>query len=254
MFNSSDAKSRYRQVEMETKKKTKGRLGVPALSVLLMLLVAIACRKKATDTDAKTGTFVIHNLGVVFGPWNPATNRAGDFLFRANEQKVFLEFGARVADASGGTKELPTFEYRVAKNALVTAIAEGRVIRFGYQNDTQDYEFSTQSSEDPDWEVGYDHIANPRVAEGDMLSPGTVLGNPGTWNADLGRFEIMINNNATGLSYCPFCVFDPDSAAAYKAKVLRHMADWETFKRDTAIYDEKRHPFPGCRYEDMKSY
>jgi len=224
------------------------------LGGLVVFLFSLSCRKKITETDASKGTFVIYNLGVVFGPWNPATNQAGDFLFKAREQKVFLEFGAVVADAGGGLKELPTFEYRISKNARVTAIAEGKINRFVYQGDTQDYEIGTRSTVDADWEIGYDHVANPRVALGDAVSPGTVLGNPGTWNADLGRFEIMINNSATGLSCCPLCVFNPDSAAAVKAKVLRHMIDWETFKKDTTLYDEKRHPWPGCRYASMKTY
>lgn len=221
---------------------------------LIMLLLGCSCRKKGTEADDLKGTFVIRNLGVAFGPWNPITNRAGDFLFKTNEQKVFLEFGAKVADPSGGTKELPTFEYRIIKNALVTAIAEGKINRFVFQSETQDYEIGTRSTVDSDWEIGYDHVANPRVGIGDEVTAGTVLGNPGVWNNDLGRFEIMINNSAAGLSYCPFCVFDPDSAAAYQAKVLRHMIDWETFKKDTTIYDEKRHALPGCRYQDMKTY
>jgi hypothetical protein len=155
------------------------------LSVLFILSMAAACHKKATNANIWTGTFVIHNLGVVFGPWNKSTNRAGDFLFRAGE-------------------------YRIVKSALVTAVAEGEITRFEYQSDTQDYEIGTRSTIDPDWEIGYDHVVDPRVANGGRVSPGTFLGNPGTWNADLGRFEIMINNTATGLSYCPFCMFDPE--------------------------------------------
>jgi len=236
------------------KTKNGRRPAFPALFLLFILFLAADCRKKGTDADVKTGTFVIRNLGVVFGPWNKSTNRAGDFLFRAGEQKVFLEFGAKVADAGGGTKELPTFEYRIDRNALVTAIAEAKITRFMYQGDTKDFEIGTRSTVDPDWEIGYDHVTNPRVALDGTVSPGTVLGNPGTWNADLGRFEIMINNTPQGLSYCPFCVFDPDSAAVYEAKVLRFMTDWETFKKDTAIYEERRHAFPGCRYQSMKSY
>jgi hypothetical protein len=231
----------------------RNRIAAWVLAVLLLSFAA-DCRKKAADAEDGAGIFVISGLGVVFAPWNKATNRAGDFLFRAGEQKVFFEFGARVIDAGGGTKELPTFEYRIDKNALVTAVAEGRIILFEYKSDTRDYGILAESSADPRWQVGYDHVRNPRVGMGDLLSPGTVLGNPGTWSADLGRFEIMINNTSTGLSYCPFCVFDPDSAEAHKTKVLRHMTDWEAFKKDTAIYDEKRHPFPGCRYENMKSY
>jgi murein DD-endopeptidase MepM/ murein hydrolase activator NlpD len=207
-----------------------------------------------TEVPESYPAFTIQGLGVNFDRWDPATNRAGDFVFTAGQQKVFLEFGARVGAGGGGTKELPTFEYRISKNALVKAVAEGRIVRFEYQDDTQDYEIIARSRVNPNWDVGYDHVKNPRVAMGDTVSAGTVLGNPGTWEAGLGRFEIMINNNATRLSYCPFCVFDPDSAEAVKARVLRHMTDWEAFKHDPTIYDEKNQVLPGCRYRDMVTY
>ncbi len=197
--------------------------------------------------------FTISGLGVNFGPWDRSTNRAGDFVFNEREQKVFLEFGAKVGSGDGGIKELPTFEYRIDRNAQVTAVASGRIVRFVYQEETQDYEILARSLVNPDWDVGYDHVTNVRVAMGDTVFAGTVLGNPGPWY-DQGRFEIMINNNTTGLSYCPFCVFDEDSAEAFQERVLRHIKDWEEFKNDVTIYNEENHPLPGCIYRDMKTY
>jgi len=206
-----------------------------------------------TEVPELYPAFAISGLGVNFGPWDRSSNRAGDFIFNEREQKVFLVFGEPVGSGGGGTKELPTFEYRIDRNALVTAVAPGRIVRFAYQEETQDYEILARSPVNPNWDVGYDHIANIRVSLGDTIFAGTVLGNPGPWY-DQGRFEIMINNNATGLSYCPFAVFDPDSAEAFQARVLRHMKDWEEFKNDPAIYDEENQVLPGCIYRDMKTY
>jgi hypothetical protein len=194
--------------------------------------------------------FSIHGLGVNFSPWDPSTNRAGDFLFKPDEWIIFLEFGFVVGTGSG-TRELNTFEYKIDRNALVKAIAEGRITRFDYQSDTQDYEIEAKSVVNPFWAVCYDHVTNPRVALGDRVSSGTVLGNPETLYEDLGRFEISIGNNATGLAYCPLSIFDADSADAYREKVLRLMTDWEAFKNDTSIYDQENHVVPGCRYENM---
>lgn len=223
------------------------------ISLFILLLIMCEC-KQSTKNDNNKEPLVIKNLGVTFGPWNRTTNRAGDFLFLANEQKVFLEFGAIVSTGGSGTKELPTFEYRIRKDASVYAIADGKVNRFVYQEDTQDYEIAAEYTHNSDWAIGYDHVKNPRVKMGDKIAAGDTLGNPGTWNADLGRFEIMINNYATGLSYCPFCNFDSTKAAFYQQQVLQQMLDWEAFKRDTTIFDEKSHVFPGCRMESMVSY
>ncbi len=194
--------------------------------------------------------FVIHGLGVNFSPWDPSTNRAGDFLFKPDEWIIFLEFGYTVGTGSGA-RELNTFEYKIDKNALVKAIAEGRITRFDYQSDTQDYEIEAKSVVNPFWAVCYDHVTNPRVALGDMVSSGTVLGNPETLYGDLGRFEISIGNNKTRLAYCPLGIFDADSVDAYREKVLRLMTDWEAFKGDTSIYEQENHVVPGCRYESM---
>jgi hypothetical protein len=224
----------------------------PALAVLLLCLAA-GCRKNS-PASADTGVFVIHGLGVQFGHWDRATNRAGDFIFVASEQKLFLEFGAKVADVSGGFKELPTFEYRIAKDAWVTAVAEGRVVRFVFQEDTRDYEFSVRSIEDPDFEVGYDHVIDPRVGPDSRVSPGDTLGHPGTWSGILGRFEIMVNRSSDRRSYCPFAFFDGATAAAAEDRVRQHMRDWETFKNDTLVYDEAAQTQAGCRMESMLTY
>ncbi len=205
-------------------------------------------------TDAPTDDFVISNLGVTFGAWDRASNTAGDFVFLEREQKVFLEFGAIVSAGGGGTKELPTFEYKIQPEAVVFAIAEGTVTRFAFQEDTEDYEFAVRSDRDPAFEVGYDHVLNPTVSPGDRVEAGDILGNPGTWSERLGRFEIMINNSETGLSYCPFTFFDPNLADEYQQQVSRFMADWEAFKGDPTVYDEENHACPGCRYESMVSY
>jgi hypothetical protein len=220
---------------------------------LLCLLVIGACGRKQATTPGK-GAFVIENLGVRFGPWNPATNRAGDFLFIPNQHKIFLEFGAVVASAGGGFKELPTFEYRVRKDAWIVAIAEGRITRLVFQPDTRDNEFSATSESDPDFEVGYDHVLNLRVRMNQSIHPGDTLGQPGTWSDDLGRFEIMINNNRTRLSYCPFCYFDTSKAESARGQVLQLMRDWEKFMNDTTIYDEREQSLPGCRMNSMVTY
>ncbi len=231
------------------------RLFLVSLSLVVFGL-ASSCEDESTQPETKPfgKPFVIENLGITFGPWDQQTYRAGDFLFVPQEQKVFLEFGAIVQAGGGVTKELPTFEYRIHKDAYVFAIAEGNVIFFEYQDATNDYAFSVRSRNDPDHTVNYDHVTEPTVGLGDRVQPGDTLGRPGTWSSPLGRFEIMINNERTGLSYCPFCCLKQGTQDSYRALVSQLMTDWERFKGDTSIYDESEHVAPGCRYETMVSY
>ncbi|GEM_PF-1025146 len=216
---------------------------------------ASGCRVESlppTYTDEKP-TFAIYNLGVTFAPFNAATKRAGDFIFNTSYGKVFYEFAAVVSAGGGTTKELPTFEYKIRKDASVFAVADGKVLFKTYQQDTQDYEMLVQSIYDEDWAVCYDHVKNPRFAVNDIVATGDTLGSPGTWDANLGRFEISVNNIKTSTSYCPFCYFDEATSALYQAKVAQHIAEIEAFLGNASLYDEAHHIYPGCRKESMNN-
>lgn len=218
--------------------------------VLVLSIIITACG--GGDGTHKTGDFVISGLGVDIQPYNEATGYAGDFKFETSEDKVFLEFAAVVSTGGGSSKALPTFEYRIDPLADVMAIADSKVIWIREQSG--DYEIGTRSTYDPDFYVFYDHVKQPLVNVGDVLVSGQQLGKPGTWSATLGRFEIMINNDRTGLSYCPFVYFADDLKLEFEGKITRLMLDWETFKGNDAIYDETSHFLPGCLQESMVSY
>lgn len=134
------------------------------------------------------------------------------------------------------------------------AITEGEIVRMVYQDDTDGYEIGARSPQDPEFYVGCDHIRSPTVGMGDKLVSGRVLGKPGTWDATYGRFEIMINNDVTGLSYCPFVSYDPALLVEYQQRVSQLIQDWEIYKSNTNIYDEANHVCPGCRCESMVTY
>ncbi len=221
--------------------------------LLLCLLLGLGCAESSHSTFPIKKKFAIYNLGVTFAPFNPATKRAGDFIFKKSYGKVFYEFAAVVNAGGGKTKELPTFEYKIRKDASVFAIADGKVLFKTYQQDTQDYEMLVQSTYDTDWGVCYDHVKNPRFEVNDFITTGDTLGNPGTWDATLGRFEISVNNIKTATSYCPFCLFDEATTLVYQAKVAQHISEIEAFLGNTALYDEASHVYPGCIKESMKN-
>ncbi len=199
------------------------------------------------------GTFTIQGLGVRFDPWDPLTNRAGDFLFLPEYSRVFWEFGLQVGSDQGGTKVLGEFTYLIPRNTPLTAVAHGRIVRAVFQEETKDWEF-TAAAADPDIQVGYDHVVEPRVREGDLVAPGDTLGLPGEWWGTLGRFEVSVHDVAAGLFRCPVLYFDPAVADSLIDVIARHMQDWETFKGDSAVYDQPHHSFPGCRVESVAVY
>lgn len=214
----------------------------------------VVCDKNANEPDSQKVPFVIENLGVNFGPWDRATNQAGDFYFSGNFIKIFVEFGGQTLDPEGNIKELPHFTYVIRNDAAIVSVSEGQVVRIYYQEDTDDYDFSIRSMNDPSYDIVYDHLINLRIALGDIVMPGDTLGNPRPLVSGLGSVEIMINNLETKLSCCPFCCFNEASRNEMIEKVSQLMRDWESFKNDTTIYDEQHHVIPGCRYESMETY
>lgn len=211
-------------------------------------------KSEPTEPEPNKLPFVIENLGVTFADWDKQSNHAGDFYLTYDFSKIFSEFGAQVLDPDWNIKELPTFTYVISNDASVFSISEGQVVRIYHQEESNDYDFSIRSMNDPSYDIVYDHLVNLKIKIGDYIQAGDTLGSPKPLNSEIGLVEIMINNLNTGLSYCPFCCFNEDKLEEYEQKVFQLMKDWEEFKGDTAVYDEKNHVFPGCRYESMITY
>jgi len=223
----------------------------PRTIVIILGAGLLSCRKNTIDAVQETGQFVIENLGVTFGAWDKETNQSGDFLFTADFPKIFGEFGSQTTDYLGNPKILPTMDFIIKNDAFVFAIAEGIVEHIEYQEEVNDYEFSIRSLNDQSFVVIYDHFINLQIETGDTIQPGDPLGNARPYTPQIGGMELMVNNNKTRLSYCPFCFFNEEKIEEYQTKILQLMHDWEEFKGDTSIYDESSHVLPGCRFESL---
>jgi hypothetical protein len=200
--------------------------------ILSLLMLSSDCDQSKDDDSGKNmKPPVLKNLGVEFAPYNPLTSRAGDFIFDARYEKVFWEYGVTVSDGLGGTKALHGF---------ITGV---------HDQDGVDYEIWIHTApKNSAWTLNIDHITNPRVSVGQAVSAGDTVGNPGPWDATVGRVEIMLAEQTENAYWAPFACFDPDSLDVYQNKVWTIMEEWETFKGDTTLYDETtmRDHFAGC--------
>jgi len=234
----------------------KKHLLLSSAVVFIFILSMTNCKKETEVTEPEKEPFVIENLGIRFGPWDRVNNTAGDFLFLdiSNVTKIVSEFGVQVVSYDGSLKYLPTIDFIIREQAPVCAVAEGKVTRVFYQEGALDWEIGVQSRNDPDWEVGYDHLVDLQVEMDDIVEPGDTLGYPRPLFEGLAAFELMINSRKTGLSYCPFCCMNPDKLEAYEDSLIQLIQDWETYKNDTTLYDESTFVYPGCLMESMVSY
>ncbi len=177
--------------------------------------------------------FVIKNLIVDFAPYDETTGRAGAFIFHGSLERVFFEFVY-----TDGEITLPTFEYIVADDANVYSPIDGVVNAIEWQEASEDYEVSINIDDNPyQLTAGLDHVLNVQVSEGDTVTAGDVIGNPGTHSSEgYGRVEIEIYGD--NYMHCPFEFFDPTTIDEYEQKVSQLMSDWETFAYDDTVYDE----------------
>lgn len=187
-----------------------------------------------TPTAAPASPPVIKNLGVSFAAYDSQTGRAGAFDFLKLQSKPFVDFG------DSGTE--PTFTYRTAEDADVTAIAEGYVYRVEYQSTYSDYSILASTAQgDLTWTIDYDHIISPAVSVGDHITSGQRLGLVGTHSdIGIGRVEIQVfggPGSGTPTSYCPWTYFDSGLIASYKAKLQKLMDDYEAYMYNTNIYN-----------------
>lgn len=181
---------------------------------------------------AKGSPPVIKNLGITFAAYDSISGRAGAFDFLKLQSKPFIEFG------ENGTE--PTFTFRTAEDADVTAVADGYVYKVEHQSQYSDYSILASTEKDIlDWSIDYDHVINPTVAVGDKITAGQKLGIVGTHSdVGIGRIEIQVfGGDGSSASYCPFTYFDSSLIETYKTKLQKLMDDYEAYMFNTNIYN-----------------
>ncbi len=215
-----------------------------------ILLVAVAISLVVSNYIFGDGRKpVLNNLVVDFGyiPDNFGDFLEEDFGTAGNSgmERPFLEFGY-VASGPGGEQTLPTFEYRVRKDAKVYSPAAGYVVQLMYQPETDDYEIILSPSRNSRWFVSIDHVRNITVSEGDWVESGQPLGYPGPWDDSHGRVELMVGKylGMKNIDYCPFELFNKSLAQQYMEKVERLMDYWNSINPGMEPYDTSY--LPGC--------
>lgn len=212
-----------------------------ALSTVVLLS---ACDDGAgSDGSCDPASPELQNLGLSIESWDSIPgSTAGAFTFdAANPDAPFVAFGADVEPHL-----YVNIEFKPRPDAEVLSPIDGVVVTVFHQIEDGDYELHLKTSESSCYLLVLDHIQNPTVAEGASVSAGDVLGTPGTWSNYAGQFEIQVNDDGDGVYVCPTDLLAPERKAAVEASVTQLMADWETLKSDTAIFDEAAMTVPGC--------
>lgn len=195
----------------------------------------------------------IKHLGVNLGPYDPATNRAGDFVFTRENMSfslLFFNFGFIVpANSVGPEKINPQPTFILPMGTKVRALIDGEVANVTklYSND-----YSVMlKGEGSDLIFELEHVINVIVQVGDRVRAGDIVAEVSGYDAHnyagMGLVEIgILRGGVTATHLCPFDYLDDSIREATLQNITAMQRAWETYRGDTTLYDESKVVVPGC--------
>lgn len=214
------------------------------------------------ESEKQPGVKIKH-LGVNLDYYDPATNKAGDFVFTkakfsAGEtmQMLFMNYGFVIPgnSASGGqSKANPQPTFILPLGTKVHSLIDGEVFDVPKLY-SDDYSVMVQG-EGNDLIFETEHIINVKVKKGDKVKAGDVIGEVSGYSAHgydgLGLVEIGILKGGNQPSHiCPFDYLDDSIKDETLKKITALQKSWEEYRGDSSIYDESKIVTPGCESKD----
>lgn len=241
-----------------TSGETGRRYGLVVAGIGLLIVVAVVAmlfirRNIDQNTEMTAEELELSNFGLVaIAPYDPTQSKSGNVLisndalreYDANGLKGFYVFGDRLS----GNRLNPNFEFSsLAEGTKIIAALDGVVGFVKQQGDSGDYEVFLQPSEGSIWTVGYDHLTNVTVKQGDRVKVGDILGEPAKQNNGLRRFELQVNKDTGGVSthICPSTLVAASVNETMLADLQTMENAWETFSKKDLYRLEDQRPV-GC--------
>jgi len=193
----------------------------------------------ATSQSGSEAQPQLSNLGgITFGAYNASTKLAGDIRM---DPEHYLDqdrgyvvpmyvFGQPLPGRS--TVQLnPNLEFGGLQKPITLVSAIDGVVGFvKKQTDSDDYEVFLQPKENSQWTIGYDHVTDVTVKQGDRVTVGQVLGKAAKENNGTYRYELQINRDVNGLTtfHCPAALLDAANKVTYVSKIEQFITDWNS--------------------------
>lgn len=212
-----------------------------------------------TNSESSSGQTKIKHLGVNLATYDPATNRAGDFLFTkakfdAGEtmQMLFMNYGFVIpatnrADRKASSNPQPTFILPLGTK--VYSLVDGTVFETPKLY-SGDYSVQVQG-DDGELIFETEHVINVKVKKGDRVKAGDVVAEVSDYAvrgyAGFGLVEIGVLKGGNPPSHlCPFDYLDDSIKADTLNNITALQKSWEEYRGDSSIYDESKIVIPGC--------
>ena len=198
---------------------------------------------------------LIKSLAVDMGPYDPATNKAGDFVFTRNKlefDRLFFDYGFSIpGNSAGAAKVNPQPTFIVPLGTKVHALVDGLVVKVPklYSND---YSIHVAKYANSRFIYETEHVINPLVKVGDVVSAGQVIATVSDYDTrntpGFGLVEIGIlhaKEDGTPGHVCPFLYLDPSIEEDVYTSLRGFYKAWNNYL-GKEVYNESEYTVPGC--------
>lgn len=215
----------------------------------------------STEEVAEKAEVKIKHLGVNLDTYDPATNKAGDFVFTKAKftsgiQLLFTDYAYVISGANSSTgqdKASPQPTFILPLGSKVYSLIDGVVYDVPklYSND---YSVMVQG-EGSELIFETEHVINVLVKKGDKVKAGDVIAEVSDYSAHgydgMGLVEIgVLKGGNPPFHLCPFDYLDDSIKDETIEKINALKQSWEQYRGDTSLYDESKEVTPGCLSKD----
>lgn len=245
---------------VELKGHSLSKFLIGALVLVVLIAGAVVWRMAVKGAFNGDETLAIKSLPIEIAAYDPATGKAGDFLFTKEKLGEFdlpyFPYGFEVpANSMGPAKKNPQPTFIVPLGTKVRSMVDGVVTQIPklYSND---YSIMVGKSMNANTVYETEHIINPVVKVGDTVKAGQVIAEVSDYDTrnmpGYGLVEIGILEGGTPPKHiCTFEHLDPSVKSTIEQQIKGFYADWEAYRGDTTIYDEASEPVTGCLSLDI---
>src|SRR3990167_2404096 len=169
------------------------------------------------QTNPDEPPLLLKGIGVTLAEYDPATNKAGDFVFTKQKlqfDRIWMDYGFSIpASSAGAAKRNPQPTFILPLGTKVRALVDGIVVDVPKLY-SGDYSVMVAPDMKSRWRYETEHVINPTVKIGDRVAAGQVIAEVSDYDSrntpGFGLVEIgILKGGSPPQHLCPFQYLDP---------------------------------------------
>lgn len=215
--------------------------------------VSIIQTARPRQTNPDEPPLLLKGIGVNLAEYDPATNKAGDFVFTKQKlqfDRIWMDYAFSIpASSAGAAKRNPQPTFILPLGTKVRSLVDGIVIDIPKLY-SGDYSVMVAPDMQSRWRYETEHVINPTVKIGDRVSAGQVVAEVSDYDSrntpGFGLVEIGILKGGNPPQHlCPFQYLDPSIKDDTQRNIRALNQAWEKYRGQSDLYDETVEPV-GC--------